>query len=225
MPAKMRFLALSYELARVELLAEWRSRQVVTTMALLMGLAVVTFGFAGRADGAHLAVPAFWVSLLLATVAGTTQIRGRLEDSSVDEAWLLSGAARTAVFTGRAAAVFVLLVVIAALDFSLVALFFGAGPLGSPMGFGALGMLGCLGLAFVSTTLSLTLTRGTVLGGQLLPLVLLAASAPLAWFGARGSLGLAAADPRAGWTHGAIGVLALVWATVGVLVACRARAR
>ena len=221
-----RFAVVTWELARAEWLAEWRSRQVTTTMGLLTALVVVTFGFAGRAQGAHLAVAAFWVSLLLAAVAGTAQVLGRLEDTSVDEAWLTSGVGRSALFAGRSLALAGLLAPVAGLAALLVALLFGPRPLGNPMGFAALAILGTLALALASTTVSLTLTRASVGSGKLMPLVLLAVAMPVAYLGAWGCRALAA-GPGAVLAPPflLLGLLVLVWSGVGLLVAHRARAR
>lgn len=221
-----RFAVVTWELARTEWLAEWRSRQVTTTMALLTALVVVTFGFAGRAQGEHLAVAAFWVSLLLAAVAGTAQVLGRLEDTSIDEAWLTSGVGRTALLAGRTLALAGLLAPVALLAALLVALLFGARPLGSPLGFTVLAILGSLGLALCSTTVSLTLTRASVGSGQLMPLVLLAAAMPVAYLGAWGCRALAT-SPGSVLPPPVLllALLDVIWAGVGLLVSHRARAR
>lgn len=172
-----------------ELRAEWRNRQVITTMVLLAGLTVVTFGFAGKAGSTHLAPPALWVSLVLAAAAGIAQTLARHESSSVNTALRLGGASRWAIFLGRFAAFYLLLAITAGLCWVLTALLFGA-PTTALGRLAALLALSTFGLAALGTTIATAVSGAASGPARLVPLLLLPLALPLVLLGARGTWGL-----------------------------------
>jgi len=172
-----------------ELRAEWRNRQVITTMVLLAGLTVVTFGFAGKAGSSHLAPPALWVSLVLAAAAGIAQTITRHEASSVTTALRLGGAGQRSIFLGRLTAFYLLLSVTAGLCWALTALIFG-GPTTAPARLAALLALGTLGLAAVGITIASAISGAASGPARLVPLLLLPLALPVVLLGAKGTWGL-----------------------------------
>lgn len=210
--------AATLHICATELRAEWRNRQVITTMFLLAGLSVVTFGFAGKAGSTHLAPPALWVSLVLAAAAGIAQTIARYESSCVSTALRLGGAPRWAIFTGRLAAFTLLLTLTAGLCWMLTALLFGAPTTGLARLAGLLA-LGSLGLAAVGTTIAATVS-GAPGPARLVPLLLLPLALPLVLLGARGTWGLASgAAPEALIL---LGVLDALLVGLGLMVSSRA---
>jgi heme exporter protein B len=187
-----------------ELRAEWRNRQVITTMVLLAGLSVVTFGFAGKAGSTHLAAPALWVSLVLAAAAGIGQTIARHESSSVNIALRLGGAPQWAIFGGRFTAFTLLLSVTAGLCWVMTALLFGAPTTGLAR-LAALLALGTLGLAALGTTIAATVSGAPSGPARMVPLLLLPLALPLVLLGARGTWGLSTAAASE-----ALGLLALL---------------
>ncbi len=201
-----------------ELRAEWRCRQVITTMILLAGLSVVTFGFAGKAGSTHLAPPALWVSVVLAAVAGIAQTIARHETSSVSTALRLGGAPRWSIFVGRFAAFYLLLGMTAALCWGMTALLFGA-PVTAPATLAALLSLGTFGLAIVGTTIAATLTGDAVGPARLVPLLVLPLALPLVLLGARGTWSLSSgAAPEA---LGLLAGLDLMLFVLGLVITSR----
>jgi len=201
-----------------ELRAEWRNRQVITTMLLLAGLTVVTFGFAGKAGSTHLAPPALWVSVVLAAAAGIAQTISRHETSSVNTALRLSGAPRWSIFLGRFAAFYLLLSVTAALCWVMTGLLFGA-PTTELVRLAALLGLGTFGLAVLGTTIAATVSGVASGPARLVPLLLLPLALPLVLLGARGTWGLTtAAAPEA---LALLGLLDLLLLTLGLVVTAR----
>lgn len=182
-------LAITLHICAAELRAEWRNRQVITTMFLLAGLSVVTFGFAGKAGSTHLAPPALWVSLVLAAAAGIAQTIARYESSNLSTALLLGGAPRWAIFAGRLSAFTLLLTLTAGLCWGLTALLFGAPTTGLVRLAGLLA-LGSLGLAALGTTIAATVSAAAG-PGRLVPLLLLPLALPVVLLGARSTPSLA----------------------------------
>jgi len=212
-----------------ELRAEWRSRRVLTTMLLLAGLSVVTFGFAGRAGSAHLASPALWVSLLLATTAGIAQTIGRHEAAAVDDALLMSALSRSALYLGRLLAFFLLLLATAALCWALTAVLFGSLTTGVGQ-LGVLLVLGSLGLSALGVAIALSVSHSNVGAGRVVPLLLLPLALPLMLIGARGTQSIGAAETAGGyaavtvWTS-ILGASDVVLITLGLLIASRLTSR
>ena len=207
-------------LCLTELRAEWRNRQVLTTMVLLAVLTVLTFGFAGRAESGHLATPALWVSLALASAAGLVQLLGRHEATGVDEALLLSGTPRTALFLGQLGAIFLLLLLVALLDWLLCGLLWST--------FGHVGLaasltLGALGLAATGLTITLALAGSRAQSGRWVALMALPLALPILLLGSQSSLLLASGAPftsAAGWLL-LLALADLFWIVCGCLLAGR----
>lgn len=187
----MRSVLQTVAVCATELRAEWRSRRVLTTMLLLAGLSVVTFGFAGRAGSVHLASPALWVSLLLATAAGIAQTIGRHEAAMVDDALLMSALSRTALYLGRLLAFFTLLLATAALCWALTAVLFGSLTTGAGQ-LGLLLVLGALGLSALGVAIALSVSGSTAGAGRVVPLLLLPLALPLMLVAARGTQSIGA---------------------------------
>ncbi len=188
-------LSTSLHIFLTELRAEWRNRQVITTMVLLAGLCVVTFAFAGKAGSGRLATPALWVSVVLAAAAGIAQTIARHHSSMVSVSLRLGGAPRWAIFLGRLAAFFLLLALTAMACWGVTALLFGANT-SSPLELALVLLLGTLGLATAAVSVASTAGDSGVDG--LVPLLVLPLALPVVLLGARCTLSMARGAPPDG---------------------------
>jgi heme exporter protein B len=101
-------------LFRKDVLVEVRTLQSLTAMTLFSVMAFVLFHFGLQRDTVEgsLAAGVLWVTLLLATVLAVTRLFVAEREQGGFETLLLAPIDRTAVFLGKAAALFVFLVVI-----------------------------------------------------------------------------------------------------------------
>jgi heme exporter protein B len=101
-------------LFRKDLLVEVRTLQSLTAMVLFSVMAFVLFHFGLDRDTIEgsLAAGVLWVTLLLATVLGVTRLFVAEREQGGFETLLLAPIDRTAVFVGKAAALFAFLVAV-----------------------------------------------------------------------------------------------------------------
>jgi heme exporter protein B len=101
-------------LFRKDVLVEVRTLQSLSAMALFSVMAFVLFHFGLQRDtiDGSLAAGVLWVTLLLATVLAVTRLFVAEREQGGFETLLLAPVDRTAVFLGKAAALFAFLVVV-----------------------------------------------------------------------------------------------------------------
>lgn len=164
--------------ARASLLAEWRGRQVLSSVLLLAVLMVLLVAFAvgkgtGSAGGAA-AAGAFWLAMGLACASGLSRWGARTR--GVDLALTRAGARPEAVYVGQSLTLFIMLLWVA-LALALVSVSW-LGEWGHVRWIPLLASLafGVLGLAGVSVTLTSWLGR---LGGGWTGVIFLGVAAPL----------------------------------------------
>ncbi|MEA2347762.1 MAG: heme exporter protein [Thermoleophilaceae bacterium] len=213
----------SWALLRKDLAIELRTRESVPAMALFSVTVFVLLHFGTGRDtfSGGLAAGLLWVTLLLATVLGVNRLFVAEREQGGIDAVLLAPVDRTAVFIGKAAALFlylVLLEVVAVPAFALLLLAQGSAVAVLPLA-GVL-LLTDIGLAavgaLVAAMASETRARDLVVPMLLLPLVV-----PLAIAGASATeplLGAAGSAPELLRWLGFIGVYDMVFLLLSVAV-------
>ena len=213
----------AWTLLRKDLAIELRTRESVPAMALFSVTVFVLFHFGTGRDSfsGGLAAGVLWVTLLLATVLGVNRLFVAEREQGGIDAVLLAPVDRTAVFIGKAAALFLYLVMlelVAVPAFALLLLAPGAAVAVLPLA-GVL-LLADVGLAavgaLVAAMASETRARDLVVPMLLLPLVV-----PLAIAGASATEPLLAAAGSASellpWL-GFIGLYDMVFLLLSVAV-------
>lgn len=103
----MRFAAVSLAVARKDLRAEWRVRELLPALAQFVVLALVIANFAFDLDqvsGPRIAPGILWLVLVFAGLVAFGRAFAAEKEQATLEAMLLTGAAPAAVFTGKALA-------------------------------------------------------------------------------------------------------------------------
>lgn len=177
----------AWAVASKDLRIEVRSKQLLNSVAPFALSLLVVFGLTFGTSRAELQASApivLWVAVLLSsllTVRRSFDIE--TEDGGL-EGFRLSGADRTGIFLGKAAAVAIQLMSLALLTFLGVVMLFSAGKVTTlPLLLGSLA-LGCIGLSAVGVLFSALLarTRGT---DSLLPLLVFPVVIPVLLAGVR----------------------------------------
>lgn len=219
LPVTMRVLIQAAHIARASLLAEWRGRQVLSSVLLLAVLTVLLVAFAvgegtGSAGGdaavdgaAGAAAGAFWLAMGLACASGLSRWGAR--SRAVDLALRRAGARPAAVYLGQSLSLALVLLVVA-LALALVSVaWLGAWGHARPIPVLASLTAGVLGLSGLSVGLTARIGR---LGGGWTGVIFLAAAAPLLAVAAMVMTAALAASPfRWGILAALAGVSGATW--------------
>lgn len=164
---------------RKDLRAEFRTRELVTSMALFTLLSVLIFSFALQLDREarrELISGVLWVTLVFASVLGLNRsLVNEREQGSMD-AMLLAPIDRTSIYIGKTVGNFLFTLLVGLILLPLITILYNV-PLIRPMMVVNL-VLGVLGLASVGTLLA-TMTAQTRSRETLLPIVLLPVTLPI----------------------------------------------
>lgn len=190
--------AAAWTLLRKDLAIELRTRESVPAMALFSVTVFVLFHFGTGRDSfsGGLAAGVLWVTLLLATVLGVNRLFVAEREQGGIDAVLLAPVDRTAVFVGKAAALFLYLVMlelVAVPAFALLLLVPGATvavlPLAGVLLLADVGLaaVGALVAALASETRARDLVVPMLLLPLVVPLAIAGASATEPLLGAAGS--------------------------------------
>ncbi len=163
-----------------DLRVELRSKEVLLTMGYFGLLVVLLFSFSffrGDAPLAPVAAGILWVAIAFSGTLGLGRIFEREREGDCLRALLLTPVARPAIYLGKAAAVFLFMLVVEAVVCPAVVLFFNLDLDGATArAIAATVLLGTLGYAAVGTVLAATLARArsrdVLLAIVLYPLVL-----------------------------------------------------
>jgi heme exporter protein B len=187
-----------------DLMVEVRTKEIIYTMAFFAGLLVVVFAIAFPPNPRLVAGAApgmLWVTLAFAGVIGLGRAFDRERENDTMRALLLAPVPRLAVFLGKAAAMTVLVLVVAAVALPLLALFVGADVFRHPGPMLVSVVLGAVGFALVGTVFAASLLKVRS-RDVLLPVVLFPLLIPLFISGtnaAAAMLRLPEGDPAAAW--------------------------
>jgi heme exporter protein B len=150
--------AIAFAVARKDLTAEWRTRELVPALAqfVVLALVIANFGFQIDARNAPSIAPGvLWLTLVFAGLVAFGRAFAAEREQASLEAMLMTPASPVAIFAGKAIAAGLLLVGCEAVLLPALALFFGT-PLSAPIVAAVLlatiGMaaLGCLFAAMVA---------------------------------------------------------------------------
>ncbi len=154
----MRSFSVAIAVARKDLTAEWRTRELVPALAqfIVLALVIANFGFQFDSHNAPAIAPGvLWMALVFAGLVAFGRAFAAEREQASLEAMLLTPAAPAAIFAGKALAAGLLLVICEAVLLPALALFFGV-PLSldvvSAVLLATVGMavLGCLFAAMVA---------------------------------------------------------------------------
>ncbi len=188
----MSLLRQSARIAWKELRIELRSKEILYTMAFFGGLLVVIYSFAFPRD--HRAIVGstpgmLWVTFAFAGTIGLGRAFDREREHDTMRALLLAPVPRLAVFLGKAVAITVLVLAVAAMVLPLLAIFLDAPVFAHPGPLILAVALGVIGFAVTGTVFAATLLKVRS-RDVLLPVILYPLLVPLFVAGTRATAAL-----------------------------------
>jgi heme exporter protein B len=144
-------IAVALAVARKDLRAEWRTRELVPALAqfVVLALVIANFGFQIDSHNAPMIAPGvLWMALVFAGLVAFGRTFAAEREQASLEAMLMTPASPVAIFAGKALAATVLLVGCEAVLLPALTLFFGT-PLSAPiiaavlLATGGMAALGC----------------------------------------------------------------------------------
>jgi heme exporter protein B len=124
----MRSVAIAVAVARKDLVAEWRSRELVPALAqfVVLALVIANFGFQIDSRNAPAIAPGvLWLALVFAGLVAFGRAFAAEKEQASLEQMILTSAPPAAIFAGKAMAAVVLLAACEAVLLPTLALFFG----------------------------------------------------------------------------------------------------
>ena len=164
-----------------DLKAEWRTREIFTSMFVFAVLVVVVFNFAIGSNPElirQVAPGVLWVALLFATVLGLQRaVQMEVEEDCL-QGLLLAMGDRSALFVAKTVANMIYLLVVAVCTLPLFSIWFRIDVMSRLVPLGVILLLGMLGFSAVGTFFSM-LAVNTRTREVMLPLLFLPVSVPL----------------------------------------------
>ena len=174
----MSFIRKAWYIARKDILAELRSREMITTMGAFSVLVILLFAFAFDlrvARAGTVAPGALWVVIAFAGMLGLNRALTSEIDRGSFDALLLTPIDRSAIFFGKALGIIIFMFVIEAVIVPLFVVFFNLPFL--QLAIILIIILGTIGYGGIGTLLS-TMSANTRLREVLLPVLLLPIAIP-----------------------------------------------
>ncbi len=207
-----------FAVVRKDLLAELRSRELVSAMGLFALLSVLVFSFALELDRLvrqEAVSGVLWVTVVFASVLGFNRNSAVEREGGSFDAMLLAPVGRGALYVGKLLGNFLFTSVVGLVLLPLMTVLFNLpltrGPLATVL------LLGVFGLAVVGTLLS-TMTVQTRTRETLLPIIMLPVALPLLLAAVRATGGLLSeTDGWAGWMQ-LVAVLDVIYVAVCFLL-------
>ncbi|WP_045119066.1 heme exporter protein CcmB [Haliangium ochraceum] len=188
----MEFLRNVATLAWKDLRVEFRSREILYTMAFFGVMIILIFSFAFvRQDGTvgDVVPGMLWVAVAFAGTLGLSRAFERERESDTMRALLLAPASRTAIFLGKAVAIVVFMGVVELVVVPLIALLFGAELFAHPLLLVTVLLLATAGYAIVGCVFAAMLLRVRA-RDVLLPVVLYPVLVPMLIAGTKATAAL-----------------------------------
>ncbi|MEE8301965.1 MAG: heme exporter protein CcmB [Candidatus Tectomicrobia bacterium] len=175
------FVQQVFALLAKDLKAEWRTREIFTSMFVFAVLVVVVFNFAIGSNPElirQVAPGVLWVALLFATVLGLQRaVQMEVEEDCL-QGLLLAMGDRSALFVAKTVANMIYLLVVAVCTLPLFSIWFRIDVMSRLVPLGVILLLGMLGFSAVGTFFSM-LAVNTRTREVMLPLLFLPVSVPL----------------------------------------------
>ncbi len=193
------FIAAVFAIVRKDLRAEWRSRELVSAMALFSLLSLLVFSFALELDkdAREEAISGvLWVSLIFASLLGFNRSLALEHDQGSLDALLLAPVSRSAIFLGKLLGNFLLTLLVALLLLPLMTALYGVQLLGSWALLTTI--VGVFGFSAIGTLLA-TLAVQTRSREALLPIALLPVCLPFLLTAVRATKGIVSGAPQSEW--------------------------
>ena len=124
----MRSISIALAVARKDLASEWRTREVVPALAqfVVLALVIANFGFQfDSRNAAAIAPGVLWMALVFAGLVAFGRAFAAEREQASLEAMLMTPATPAAIFTGKALAAGLLLVICEAVLLPALTIFFG----------------------------------------------------------------------------------------------------
>jgi heme exporter protein B len=196
---KTPFLKTALAIARKDLRAEVRSRELVNSMALFALLSILAFSFAlelNRAVRQEVIGGVLWVTVVFASILGLNRSLAMERDQGNLDAMLLAPVDRAAIFFGKLAGNLIFTLVVVGALLPVMTVLYNV-TLIRPWLLLVL-LLGILGFSTVGTLLA-TMTVQTRARESLLPIVMLPIALPVLLAAVRATTGILNDLPPADW--------------------------
>lgn len=206
---KTPFFRAAFAIALKDMQAEFRSREMLSLMAIFALLSVLIFSFAlelnltARFESIS---GVLWVTVAFATIIGLNRTSAIEREGGGMDAMLIAPIDRTAVFLGKLLGTYLFALIVGAILVPVAALLYNL-PLIRVWLIPTL-LLGTLGLCVVGTMLS-TMTVQTRARESLLPVVMLPLTLPIVLTAVKATTGILTDGNFADWS-GWLGILALI---------------
>lgn len=193
------FSRVVWTIIRKDLQAEFRSRELVTSMLLFSFLSVMIFSFAlelNRQAEREVVGGVLWVTVVFASILGLNRsLANEREQGSLD-AMVLAPISRTAIYMGKMVGNFIFSLIIGAILLPLMTILFNV-PLAQPLMLLVLG-LGILGISAIGTLLS-TMTVQSRSRETLLPIAMMPVTLPVILIGVQAAGSVIEGTPDTSW--------------------------
>ena len=193
------FLKAIFAIVRKDLLAEFRSREILSAMILFALLSVLIFSFAlelNRTAEKEVVSGVLWVTIIFASILGLNRsLANEREEGNLD-AMLLAPIDRTTIYFGKLTGNFLFTLAVGLLLVFIMTLIFNIG-IGKPLIILAL-ILGILGITSVGTLIA-TMTVQTRSRETLLPIAMMPVVLPVVLIVIRASNGVIEGSSDLDW--------------------------
>ena len=213
------FFKASWLIAQKDLIAEFRSREMLSTMAVLATLSLLIFCFAldlDRVARQEAISGVVWVTVAFATILGLNRSMAMEREQGGLDAMLTASISRISIFFGKLLGNFLLSITVGILLLALAVVLYNLP--GLSLWLLLLLPLGTLGLTTIGTLLA-TMTAQTRSRDSLLPIVMLPMALPVVLSAVKATTAALSNAPIADW---APWIEMLVLVDIVYLVACYA---
>jgi heme exporter protein B len=196
---KTSFLSAVLSIVRKDFQSEWRSRELISLMALFALLSILIFSFALELDRAvrlEVVGGVLWVTVVFSSILGLNRSMSLERDQGSLDALLIAPIDRTAIFFGKLAGNFLFTLVVTLILVAIMTVLYNV-PLIRLWMLLAL-LLGIIGVTTVGTLLA-TMTAQTRARENLLPILMMPVSLPLLISAVRASNGILANAAQSDW--------------------------
>lgn len=182
-----------------DLRAEFRSRELISSMALFTLLSILIFSFALELDRQvreEAVSGVLWVTVVFASILGFNRSMGMESDQGNLDAMLLAPIERSAIFIGKLIGNYVFSVIIGLVMLPLMTVLYNI-PVAQPLMVVVL-LLGTFGFSVIGTLLA-TMTVQTRSREAMLPIIMMPVALPILLSAVKASNGIISSAPLEQW--------------------------